>query len=134
MAAAAPPQWVVLTKLAAGGPILKEGDESPEKIMLHLVRYRHYADESGGTDYMFGPLPNPAIADRVAIGRRMLLNSFESASFKILLTSVAANVDAPTTIAYMRTNMLDGRDVQEVLNSLLSNLTIDITTGLNVPG
>ena len=58
----------------------------------------------------------------------MLLASFESPSFKIVITSVAANVDAPTIVAYMRTHMLDGRDVQEVLTSLLDNLLIDITT------
>ena len=37
-------------------------------------------------------------------------------------------MDAPTIIDYMRNNMLDGRDVQEVLASLLDNLTIDIAT------
>ena len=127
-AAAAPPQWTVLTKLISGGAILKEGEESPEGIMMHLVRWQHYSDEVGGTDYMVGPLPGGAIADRVALGRRMFLASFESASFKIVITSVAANNSAPACIAYMRNNMLDGRDVQEVLSSLLDNLTIDIAT------
>ena len=127
-AAAAQPQWTALTKITSGGPLLKAGEESPENIMMHLVRWRHHADEMGGSDYMVGPLPGAPIADRVALGRRMFLASFESPSFKIVITSVAANVDAPTCIAYLRNNMLDGRDVQEVLSSLLDNLTIDIAT------
>ena len=63
--------------------------------MLHIVRIKHHADEIGATEYLYGPLPNQPIPDRVALGRRMLLASIESASLKIVLTSVAGNVDAP---------------------------------------
>ena len=96
--------------------------------MLHLVKIKHHADEIGAMEYLYGPLPQQPIADRVALGRRMLLASIESASLKIVLTTVPGNVDAPAIINYMRTNMLDGRDVQEVLHSMLDNQTIDITT------
>ena len=113
---------------ADGACILRENAMEPENIMMWKIRLYPWAREQAAPEYIIGPLPaNPVAAD-IAYGKRILLKTIESLSFKQLLLGVQNNISGPAIIAWIQANMLDARDTQEVLNSMLDTLPLDIAT------
>ena len=93
-----------------------------------MVKLRKWGQEIGSADYITGPLPSAPDAAKQALGRRFVLTSFESEGLRGLIVSVNANSSGPAICNWLRVNLLDGRDTQEVLRSLLTNLTLDINS------
>ena len=109
-------------------PKLAEGSEQPENMMLHLVKLGRWGEEIGSEEYITGTLPMAPDAGKQALGRRFVLMSFESEGFRGLIASTPGMDSGPAICAWLRTNLLDGRDTQEVLRTLLTNLTLDINS------
>ena len=109
-------------------PKLSLGNEQPEHLMLHMVKLKKWGQEIGSEDYITGPLPGAPDAARQALGRRFVLTSFESDGLRGLVAAIPANNSGPAICDWLKLNLLDGRDTQEVLRTLLTNLTLDINS------
>ena len=117
----APPLPTILARLNEHAPILPR-NASATDIVIHRLRMVNVCKEYECSEYVIGPLPEILDPLSVQLGKRFYLSAFKDPDLRGLIASQGSN-DGPQCWAYVGNNMLGGRDDQEILNTILHDLT-----------
>jgi len=117
-----PPIPTILARLNEHAPILPR-NASATDIVIHRLRMVNVCNEYACSEYVIGPLPANLDPQSVQLGKRFYLSAFEDPDLRGLIASKGRN--GPQCWAWVGNNMLGGRDEQEILNTILNDLTYD---------
>ena len=114
-------------KLQSGScPSIQSGASVPEWVEW-LLRLEPAHEEIGVKDVTIGVghppnVPNAASAADILLGKRYILCSIMDPDIKSLLQPLA---NGPAIIAYIKTNLMGGRDTQAIIQEVLDGMFYD---------